>query len=82
MASLSNLSITYLLTDQYDKAISPLLKAEKLDPKDYIVLSNIARAYVLKGDKQKAIEYYEKTSKYGDEQIKAFAQQQIEKLKK
>jgi tetratricopeptide (TPR) repeat protein len=79
--SLSNLSVTYLLTGEYDKGIEPLLKAEKINPEDYIVLSNIAQGYKLKGDKKKAIEYYEKTIEYGDEQAKTFARQQIEELK-
>lgn len=80
--SLSNLSVTYLLTGEYDKGIEPLLKAEKINPKDYIVLSNIAQGYKLKGDKNRAIEYYEKTIKYGDEQAKTFGRKQIEELKK
>ncbi|WP_101451085.1 tetratricopeptide repeat protein [Aquimarina sp. MAR_2010_214] len=80
--SLSNLSITYLLAKKYDKALEPLLKAEKLDPKDYIVLSNIAQAYNLKGEKQNAIKYYEKTLEYGDERAKKYAKQQITELKK
>ncbi len=80
--SLSNLSVTYLLTGEYDKGIEPLLKAEKINPEDYIVLSNIAQGFKLKGDKNKAIEYYEKTIKYGDEQAKTYARQQIEELKK
>lgn len=80
--SLSNLSITYLLTGEYDKGLEPLLKAEKITPTDYIVLSNIAQGYMLKGDKEKALEYYEKTAKYGDEQTKEFAKTQIEELKK
>lgn len=79
--SLSNLSITYILTGEYDKAITYLQKAEEINPEDYIVLSNIAQAYKLKGNKKKAIEYYEKISKYGDDQAKAFAQQQIKELK-
>lgn len=80
--SLSNISITYLLTGEYDKGIKSLLKAEKLNPEDYIVLSNIARGYTLKGEKEKAIEYYEKTFKFGDEQAKVFAKQQIDELNK
>lgn len=80
--SLSNLSVTYLLVGDYDKGLEPLLKAEKINPEDYIVLSNIAQGYKLKGDKAKAIEYYEKTMKYGDSQAKEFAKQQIEELKK
>ena len=80
--SLSNLSVTYLLTGEYDKGIELLLKAEKINPQDYIVLSNIAQGYKLKGDKKKAIEYYEKTIKYGDERAKTLARQQIDELKK
>ncbi len=80
--SLSNLSITYLLTGEYDKGIEPLLKAEKLNPQDYIVLSNIAQGYKLKGDKEKAIEYYQKTMEFGNEQAKTYAKEQIEELKK
>ncbi|MBW1296325.1 tetratricopeptide repeat protein [Aquimarina litoralis] len=80
--SLSNLSITYLLTKEYDKALVPLYKAEKLNPKDYILLSNIAQAYKLKGEKQKAIEYYKKTIEFGDDRAKKYAKQQITELKK
>ncbi|MCF2874320.1 MULTISPECIES: tetratricopeptide repeat protein [unclassified Tenacibaculum] len=80
--SLSNLSITYLLTDQYDKAIEVLLKAEKIDPKDHIVLANIAQGYKLKGNKNKAIEYYKKTIEFGDQNAKEYAKQQIIELRK
>lgn len=80
--SLSNLSVVYLVQKQYDNALEPLLKAEKLNSKDYIVLSNIAQAYKLKGDIKNAIEYYELTKKYGDEQAKKYAQGQIDQLKK
>ena len=48
--SLSNLSIVSMLQKQYDKALEWLLKAEKINPGDSIVLSNIAQAYKLKGD--------------------------------
>lgn len=80
--SLSNTAIVYLLRKQYDQALVPLLKAEQLDPKDYIVLSNIAQAYKLKGDKKNAIKYYELTLQYGDEEAKQYAKGQIAELKK
>lgn len=80
--SLSNLSVVFMLQKQFEKALEPLLKAELLNPKDHIVLSNIAQVYKLKGDTKNAIIYYELTIKYGDEQSKIFAQEQIEKLKK
>ncbi|MFI1770233.1 tetratricopeptide repeat protein [Thalassobellus citreus] len=79
--SLSNISITYLLTGEYDKGIESLLRAENINPKDYIVLGNIAQGYKLKGDKEKAIEYYKKTAEYGDESAKKYAEQQITELK-
>lgn len=78
---LSNLSIVFMLQKQYDKALESLLKAEKLNPKDYIVLSNIAQAYKKKGDTNNAIKYYELTIKHGDEQAKKYAQGQIDELK-
>ena len=80
--SLSNLAIVYLINKEYDKALEPLLKAEKLDPKDFIVLNNIARAYTLKGDNKNALKYYELTAKYGDDEAKKHAEQEIKKLKK
>ena len=80
--SLSNISIVFMLQKQYDKALEPLLKAEKINPKDYIVLSNLAQAYKLKGDNKNAIKYYELTLKHGDEQSKKYAQGQIDELKK
>ena len=80
--SLSNLSIVYLIKKEYDKALTALLKAEKLAPTDYIVLSNIAQAYKLKTDYKNSIKYYELTIKYGNDQAKNYATGQIEELKK
>lgn len=53
-----------------------------MDGKDAIVLSNIAQAYKLKGDKNKAIEYYRKTIKHADQRTAEYAKQQIEELSK
>ncbi|WP_424544631.1 tetratricopeptide repeat protein [Sphingobacterium siyangense] len=53
--SLSNISIVFMLQKQYDKTLGNLLKAEKLNPKDCIVLNNIAQTYKLKGDTINAI---------------------------
>lgn len=82
VVSLSNLSVTYLLIGEFDKGIEPLLKAEKIDSKDYIVLMNIAEAYNLKNDKNKAIEYYEKAIQFGTDEVKEVAKEKIEELKK
>ncbi|GAA4280385.1 hypothetical protein GCM10022260_08060 [Gaetbulibacter aestuarii] len=79
--SLSNLSITYLLTGDYDNGIEVLLRAEKISPQDYIVLGNIALGYRQKGNKEKAIAYYEKVVEFGDEEAREFAKQQIAELR-
>jgi len=80
--NLSNISLTYILLNEYDKGIEYLLKAEKLNPEDYIVLGNIAYCYKMKEDKENSIKYYEKVIKYGDEQSVFLAKKQIEEFKK
>lgn len=80
--SLSNLSITYMISKNYDKAIEALLRAENLDPKDGIVLMNLAHGYKLKGDKVRSIQYYEKAIEFVDSDAKEFAKKQISDLKK
>jgi tetratricopeptide (TPR) repeat protein len=80
--SLSNLSIVFMIKGQYDNALQALLKAEKFNPKDCIVLNNIAHAYKLKEDNKNAIKYYELAFKYGDDETKSYAQKQIVDLKK
>lgn len=79
--SLSDLAIVYLLRKQYDKALEPLLKAEKLSPEDEIVLNNIAQAYKLKGNNASAIKYYELVLKYCHPESKKYIQEQIDTLK-
>jgi tetratricopeptide (TPR) repeat protein len=80
--SLSNLSIVYMLKNQNDKALEVLLKAEKLDEKDYIVLGNIAQAYKKLGNKKEAIKYYKKCVKLGDKPSVEYAKEQIKILEK
>lgn len=79
--SLTNLSLTYILLKEYDKGINSLLKAEKINPNDCIVLVNIARGYILKEDIIKAREYYKKCANCDNEQIKEYAIKELEKLK-
>ena len=78
---LSTTAVALMLTKNYDKAIGYLKQAEKLNPRDFIVLNNIAQGYKLKGDKANAIKYYELTAKYGDEQAKEDAKRNIKELK-
>ena len=79
---LSTTSIAYLLTKNYDKAIELLKQAEKVNPKDFIVLGNIAQGYKRKGDKTNAIKYYKLTEKYGDGQAKQQARKFLKELTK
>ena len=80
--SLSNLSITYMVSKNYDKAIEVLLRAESLNPKDGIVLMNLAHGYKMKGDKVKSILYYEKAIEFVDDSSKEYSKKQIIELKK
>lgn len=78
--NLSNLSIVSLISKNYDEALVYLLKAEELSPEDFIVLNNIAYAYKLKNDKENAIKYYKLVKKYGDEEARNHAEQELQKL--
>jgi tetratricopeptide (TPR) repeat protein len=68
--SLANVALTYLIAGEYDKALEYLLRAEKVAPKDVVVLNNIAEAYKRKGDRANAKTYLQKVIKFGttDEQ--------------
>jgi tetratricopeptide (TPR) repeat protein len=79
--ALLDLSIFYTMNKNYDKAIEQLFKAEKLAPTNYVVMNNIAEAYLKKGDNANAINYYQKVMKYGDASVKANAQKKIDELK-
>lgn len=79
--SLSNLAITYGLQGDYDRALDALLQAEKIMPRDVIVLNNIATMYERKGDKLNAIRYFELTAKHGDKDAKDAAVKKLKELK-
>lgn len=80
--NLSNLSIICICRKQYAEALKWALKAERINPKDAVVLNNIAEIYARKGDIVNGIKYYELLIKVGDEPTQQYARQQIEKLKK
>ncbi len=74
----------YLLArkKEYDKAIECFTGIHKDYPDDVTVIANIASCYEKKGDTKKAIKYYEKMAKSGDEETKAMAEEAIKELKK
>lgn len=78
--SLANIALTYLLTEEYDKALPFLLKAEKIAPKDIVVLNNIAETYKQKGDKANARIYYEKIIQNGSKEESQRAKAQLQTL--
>lgn len=78
--SMVNLSIVYLLWGQYDEALEILKEAESISPTDFEVLGNIAQVYRKKGDITNAKKYYIHIAEVCDEEAKAYAKQQLEKL--
>jgi tetratricopeptide (TPR) repeat protein len=78
---LSSTAVANMLLKNYDTAIGYLRQAEKMNPKDFIVLNNLAEAYKMKGDTANAIRYYELTQKYGDQQAKQQAEENLKKLR-
>lgn len=68
--SLNMMAATYHCMNQADSALIWLLKAEKANPKDALVLLNIADAYYRMGDRKKDKAYLKKAKKYGNEEIK------------
>jgi tetratricopeptide (TPR) repeat protein len=79
---LSTTAVANTLLKNYDTAIRYLHMAEKINPKDFIVLNNLASAYKMTGDTANAIKYYELTKKYGDQQAKQQAEENLKKLRK
>ena len=49
-------------------------------PEDAIVISNIAYIYKKQGDKENARKYYRRLMDIGDEEMKAFAEEELKKL--
>jgi tetratricopeptide (TPR) repeat protein len=79
---MSSTAVAYMLTQDYDKSIAYLKKAEALNPKDLIVINNLAHGYKLKGDKPAALKYYMLSEFLSDDKSKTYAQDEIKKLTK
>jgi tetratricopeptide (TPR) repeat protein len=78
--SLSDLGLAYTLKGDLDNALKTLLKANTIAPKDFIVLNNIANIYAKKGDDENAVKYYEQALKYGDQEAKDLASNEIKRI--
>jgi Flp pilus assembly protein TadD len=79
--SLTDVSLTYMIPGEFDKALPYLLRAEAESPKDVIVLNNIAVSYMRKKDTANAKAYFEKIIQYGNADEIAQAKQKIAELK-
>ena len=80
MESYSNIGITYLIENELDKAEEAFLKAEELAPEDPVILSNLAQCYERMYNRDKAVIYYNKLLKYGDDSDKNYATERIKAL--
>ena len=69
------------IENKNEEALELYLKAEKINPDDTIVLSNIGLIYERLSDKKNAVKYYQKIEKVGDEQAKEMARKKINDLK-
>ena len=77
---ISSTAVAYMLTQDFDKSITYLKRAEALNPKDLIVINNLAHGYKLKGDKPAALKYYMLSEFLSDDKSKTYAQEEIKKL--
>ena len=80
--SLSDLGIVYTMQGDQNNALKYFLKANAIEPKDFIVLNNIANIYNKKKDTTNAIRYYEQALKYGDTEAKELANKELKRLNK
>lgn len=78
--SLSNIGAVYFLLGQYEKALTPFYAACQLNPKDLVVINNLAETYNELGLNIKAEAYYRLLMKYGDKQDKKYAKAKIKQL--
>ncbi|MDR0456569.1 MAG: hypothetical protein LBH20_07815 [Treponema sp.] len=74
------LALYYTVKSQLREALKCFLQAEKINPNDCIVLTNIGRIYLNINDKQKADEYFRKVLQIGSEQDKQYAQYFLNQL--
>ena len=79
-----NISTINFMQKEYDKSLEALMKAINIEPKNAMLLFNIAHVYGLKGDKENTKKYYElsvanATDK--EEKLKEAAQKQLDAIK-
>ena len=78
--SMNMMAVTYQLVEDRQNALEWLKKAEKVNPKDIIVLQNIADTYHELGNTRKERKYLKKIIKYGSPEDIERAKQYLEEL--
>lgn len=78
--SYTYVAIAYYHEQNYNASVKTMLKANEVKPKDAAILNNIAFIYETKGDKEKAIKYYQQVIKYGNSSEVSVAKKAISKL--
>lgn len=77
----NNLGVLSYFKSNYEKAIEYFLFAEKINPEDILVLSNIAQNYKLQKNYNLSEKYYRKIIHLGNDDEKLWAEEQINLLK-
>ena len=80
IVSLSNLALTDMVEQKWDAALIHLEKAHALDGEDPILIANLAHCHKMKGDLEKAKQYYLILRENPDPDIADFAVQMLETL--
>ena len=75
--NLNMIAITYQMTKEYPSALTWLLKAEKVSPKDGVILANLSYIYYFLEDEKNVRKYLKKVVKYGDEEQREWAKQTL-----
>ena len=78
--SMNIMAVTYQLVEDRQNSLKWLLSAEKVAPKDAIVLSNIADTYHILGDYKNERKYLEKIIKYDDGEYAERAKDYLKEL--
>lgn len=76
----SNLGVCNLFNERFPEALKFFQKAHAINPKDALVLGNIAHTHMLMRNNGEAIRYYRRMIKFGNEEHRQFARLRIEQL--
>lgn len=77
---LSDKAVVHYYSGDLKKALKTYLTASRYDPKDMLILNNIAQIYTDLGKNKKALQYYRIIAESSDEEYAQSARQAIEEL--